>query len=151
METARCFPANSGTVYYLPGTTGWGSTFGGWPTALWYQPKPLILGNGWRFGRAEQPIRLHDFLEDGKVVGMDRDTDLAVVKIDRTNLPYLTFGDSDELKQGQIVLALGNPLGLDNSVSLGVVSAVSRQCEERRPHGLHSTDAPITQAIAAVR
>jgi hypothetical protein len=40
------FQGESGTVYYLPGTTGWGSTFGGWPTALWYQPQPQILGSG---------------------------------------------------------------------------------------------------------
>jgi hypothetical protein len=38
------FLDDSGTVYYLPGTTGWGSTYGGWPTALWYQPAPVILG-----------------------------------------------------------------------------------------------------------
>jgi len=38
--------ATAGTVYYLPGTTGWGSTFGGWPTAQWYQPQPQILGYG---------------------------------------------------------------------------------------------------------
>ncbi len=44
------FSGEFGTVYYLPGTTGWGSTFGGWPTALWYQPKPLILGNGGGLG-----------------------------------------------------------------------------------------------------
>jgi len=39
--------AGSGTVYYLPGTTGWDSTFGGWPTAGWYQPQPQILGSGY--------------------------------------------------------------------------------------------------------
>jgi hypothetical protein len=41
---------SSGTVYDLPGTTGWGATFGGWPTAEWYQPKPTILGNGYGLG-----------------------------------------------------------------------------------------------------
>jgi hypothetical protein len=40
------FAGDSGTAYYLPGTTGWGSTFAGWPTALWYQPQPQILGQG---------------------------------------------------------------------------------------------------------
>jgi serine protease Do len=80
---------------------------------------------------------------DGRVVGIDRDSDLAVVKIDRTNLPFLTFGDSDELKQGQIVLALGNPFGLDNSVSMGVVSAVSRQIKGDDPMVYIQTDAPI--------
>lgn len=79
----------------------------------------------------------------GTLVGMDRDTDLAVVKIDRKNLPYLTFGNSDDLKQGEIVLALGNPLGLENSVSMGVVSAVSRQVKSDDPMVYIQTDAPI--------
>jgi serine protease Do len=79
----------------------------------------------------------------GTLVGMDRDSDLAVIKIDRKNLPYLPFGDSDELKQGQIVLALGNPLGLDNSVSLGVVSAVARQIKPDDAMVYIQTDAPI--------
>jgi len=79
----------------------------------------------------------------GKVMGIDRDSDLAVVKIEKTKLPFLTLGDSDELKQGQIVLALGNPLGLDNSVSMGVVSAVSRQIKAEDPMVYVQTDAPI--------
>jgi serine protease Do len=77
------------------------------------------------------------------LVGVDRDSDLAVIKIDRKNLPYLTFGDSDDLKQGQVVLALGNPLGLDNSVSMGVVSAISRQIKPDDPMVYIQTDAPI--------
>ena len=79
----------------------------------------------------------------GTIIGTDHDSDLAVVKIDRQNLPYLTFGDSDKLKQGQIVLALGNPLGLDNSVTMGVVSAVSRQIKPGDPLVYIQTDAPI--------
>ncbi len=79
----------------------------------------------------------------GTLVGLDHDSDLAVIKIDQKNLPYLSFGDSDELKQGQIVLALGNPLGLDNSVSMGVVSAVSRQVKPENPMVYIQTDAPI--------
>ncbi len=79
----------------------------------------------------------------GTLVGVDRDTDLALVKIDKTNLPYLTLGNSDELKQGQIVMALGNPLGLDNSVSMGIVSAVSRQIKPDDTMVYIQTDAPI--------
>ena len=75
--------------------------------------------------------------------GIDHDSDLAVIKINRNNLPYLAFGDSDSLKQGQLVLALGNPLGLDNSVSLGVVSAVSRQVKPGDALSYIQTDAPI--------
>ncbi len=79
----------------------------------------------------------------GRLIGLDRDSDLAVIKIDSHNLPYLSFGNSDELKQGQIVLALGNPLGLDNSVSMGIVSAVSRQIKPEDPMVYIQTDAPI--------
>ena len=48
--TNTIFSPESGTVYYLPGTTGWASMFGGWPTALWYQPNPMILGCGYGLG-----------------------------------------------------------------------------------------------------
>lgn len=77
------------------------------------------------------------------VVGIDSETDLAVIKVRRTNLPYLVLSDSDQLKQGQVVLALGNPLGLDNSVSFGVVSAVARQLKPDDPMVYIQTDAPI--------
>ena len=79
----------------------------------------------------------------GTIVGVDRDSELAVSKIPRNKLPYLTFGDSDELKQGELVLALGNPLGLENSVSFGVVSAVARQIKPDDPMVYIQTDAPI--------
>jgi serine protease Do len=79
----------------------------------------------------------------GRIVGVDRDTDLAVIKIEKQNLPFLSFGNSDDLKQGEIVLAVGNPLGLDNSVSMGVVSAVSRQVKSDDPMVYIQTDAPI--------
>jgi serine protease Do len=79
----------------------------------------------------------------GNIIGIDHESDLAVIKVDGTNLPYLEFGDSDALKQGQLVLALGNPLGLDNSVSLGVVSAVSRQIKPDDSMVYIQTDAPI--------
>ncbi|MBV8551243.1 MAG: trypsin-like peptidase domain-containing protein [Acidobacteriaceae bacterium] len=79
----------------------------------------------------------------GTIVGVDRESDLAVIRVEKKNLPYLAFGDSGELKQGQIVLALGNPLGLDNSVSLGVVSAVARQVKPDNPMVYIQTDAPI--------
>lgn len=78
-----------------------------------------------------------------KVIGIDRETDLAVLKIEQTGLPHLTFGDSDQLRQGQLVLALGNPLGLEGSASLGVVSAVARQLKPDDPMIYIQTDAPI--------
>jgi serine protease Do len=79
----------------------------------------------------------------GEVVAIDIETDLAVIKVDERNLPVLAFGDSDDVKAGQLVLALGSPLGLYNSVSLGVVSAVARQLEPESPMIYIQTDAPI--------
>ena len=62
-----------------------------------------------------------------KVVGTDPATDLAVVKIDATALPVLEFGDSDAVKVGDAVLALGNPLGVGETVTSGIISAKGRQ------------------------
>jgi serine protease Do len=78
-----------------------------------------------------------------RIIGVDMETDLAVIKIDEPNLPALPFGDSDQLSAGQIVMALGSPLGLRNSVSLGVVSAVARQLEPESPMIYVQTDASI--------
>jgi len=61
------------------------------------------------------------------IVGRDPDTDLAVLKIDLTPLPVVTFGRSDQLKVGDVVLAIGNPLGLSQTVTHGIVSATGRQ------------------------
>jgi serine protease Do len=80
---------------------------------------------------------------DARIVGIDRGTDLALLKVDRTGLPTLPFGDSDSLSQGDIVLALGSPLGLKNSVSMGVVSAPARQISEDNPLAYIQTDASI--------
>jgi serine protease Do len=80
---------------------------------------------------------------DAKIVGQDRETDVAVLKIDATDLPHLTLGDSRELRQGQLVMAFGSPLGLQNSASLGVVSAIARQLKEDSPMIYIQTDASI--------
>jgi serine protease Do len=61
-----------------------------------------------------------------KVIGRDPNTDIALVKIDATNLPYLVWGNSDALKLGEWVLAVGNPLSLNSTVTAGIVSAKSR-------------------------
>jgi serine protease Do len=82
-------------------------------------------------------------LVGGQVVAIDEETDLAVIKIAERNLPAIEFGDSDALKPGQIVLALGSPLGLHNTVSMGVVSAIARQLEPESPMIYVQTDAAI--------
>jgi serine protease Do len=62
----------------------------------------------------------------GKVIGNDPKTDLSVIKIDADNLSFLNLGDSDDLKIGEIVLAIGNPYGLNQTITMGIVSAVGR-------------------------
>jgi len=81
---------------------------------------------------------------DAKLIGTDSDTDLAVIKIDAENLPMAKLGDSDKLSLGDDVIAIGNPLGLENSVSKGIVSGLNRQISDSK-RGLSSiqTDAPI--------
>jgi serine protease Do len=78
-----------------------------------------------------------------QIVSIDRETDLAVIKVDAQGLPTLTFGDSETLRPGQIVLAFGSPLGLESSVTLGVVSAVARQLTPEDPMIYIQTDATI--------
>ena len=80
---------------------------------------------------------------EAKLVGIDRRTDIAVLKIEMTGLPALELADSSELKQGQVVLAFGSPLGLENSVTLGVVSSTARQIDPENPAIYIQTDAPI--------
>src|ERR1700693_2846347 len=71
--------------------------------------------------------RMPDSTVSAKLVGVDREADLAVIKIEKTGLPKLTLGDSSKLRQGQLVMAFGNPLGLEGSVSMGIVSSTARQ------------------------
>lgn len=88
-------------------------------------------------------LRRHGRTVGGQIVAIDRETDLAVVKIEAKALPVLAFGDSDTLRPGQLVLAFGSPLGLDASVTLGIVSAVARQLTPEDPMIYIQTDAPI--------
>src|ERR1700692_2432626 len=82
-------------------------------------------------------------LFDAQLLAADRDSDLALLKIDATGLPALELSDSSDLKQGQLVLAFGSPLGLDNSVSMGVVSSVARKLDPDSPTIYVQTDAAI--------
>src|SRR4029078_1612223 len=82
-------------------------------------------------------------LVSAKLVAVDHETDLAVVKVEASGLATVAFGDSDSLAPGQIVLAFGSPLGLESTVTMGVVSAVARQLEPEDPMIYIQTDAPI--------
>ncbi len=73
-------------------------------------------------------VTLNDGREfEAAVKGADSRTDLAVLKIEETNLPYLNFGDSDALRAGEWVVAIGNPFGLEGTITKGIVSAKGRQ------------------------
>jgi serine protease Do len=78
-----------------------------------------------------------------QVVGIDRETDLAVLLLPEKGLPALSLGDSEAVRPGQLVVAFGSPLGLEGSVSLGVVSATARQLEPESPMIYLQTDASI--------
>jgi serine protease Do len=78
-----------------------------------------------------------------RVVGIDTITDLAVIKVDKPGMRALKFGDSDRVHPGELVLAFGSPLGLQDSVSLGVISAVNQQLDSDSPMVYLQTDAAI--------
>jgi len=106
-----------------------------------------ILTNEHVVHKAEKiKVTLSDGREfDGKVIGSDLDSDIAIVKIDSDDLPIVTLGDSDKLRVGEIVVAIGNPYGLQQTVTMGVVSAEGRSIpvEEHTYRNFIQTDAAI--------
>ena len=91
-------------------------------------PEGYILTNAHVVADAsEVTVRLTDRREfTAKVVGVDRRTDVAVIKIDGKDLPTVRIGDPGKLRPGEWVIAIGSPFGFDNSVTAGIVSALSR-------------------------
>ena len=84
---------------------------------------------------------------DARLVGADPPSDLAVLKVEASSLPVLTFGDSDRMRVGDVVLALGNPLGVGQTVTMGIISAKGRQTglSNGSFEDFLQTDAPINQ------
>jgi Do/DeqQ family serine protease len=84
---------------------------------------------------------------DAKVVGSDAPSDLAVLKINASGLPVLALGDSDRTRIGDVVLAIGNPLGIGQTVTMGIISAKGRQTglSNGSFEDFLQTDAPINQ------
>ena len=82
---------------------------------------------------------------EAKIIGTDEQTDLAVIKIDKTGLTKAEFADSDNIKVGEFAMAVGNPLGLQSSITCGVVSAVNREVTDSdgKTYNLIQTDAAI--------
>ncbi|MEW6408609.1 MAG: DegQ family serine endoprotease [Nitrospirota bacterium] len=87
-----------------------------------------ILTNNHVIGKADEiKVSFSDKREfKGKLIGADSKTDIAVIKIDAKDLPTVRWGDSDKLQVGEFVLAIGNPFGLNQTVTMGIISAVGR-------------------------
>lgn len=95
-------------------------------------------------GATQILVRLQDRREfNAKLIGSDPGTDLALLKVDAEGLPFLTFGDSNQVKVGEWVLAIGSPFGFENSVTVGVVSATGRSLGSERYVPFIQTDAAI--------
>jgi serine protease Do len=101
---------------------------GGMGSGVIVSPDGYILTNNHVIdGAREVTVTLPDKREfTGRIAGTDPKTDLAVVKVDGTNLPFVPWGDSSKLQVGEYVLAVGNPFGLNSTVTLGIVSALGR-------------------------
>jgi len=93
--------------------------------------------------QSHSAIKQRQALIPARLVGIDFETDLAVLKIERSGLVPLKLADSDEVRVGHLSLVFGSPRGLDGSVGMGVVSAVARQMKPDSPMVYIQTDAPI--------
>ena len=102
---------------------------GGLGSGIVISPDGLVLTNSHVVG-ASKEIRLRDMegiVTDARVLGVDPDTDLALLRADGAReLPYASLGNSKSLRRGQLVVAIGNPLGFESTVTAGVVSALGR-------------------------
>ncbi len=105
---------------------------GGLGSGMIYRNDGLILTNAHVVKGADTvTVTLSDGrkFKNAKVLGRDERTDIAVVKIDATDLPVVQLGDSDDVKVGNWAIAVGNPFGLDHTLTVGVISAKSREID----------------------
>ncbi len=87
----------------------------------------IITNNHVVEGAEDILVKLADNREyKGKVIGVDSRTDVAVIKINEKNLPTIPWGNSDKLKVGEMILAVGNPYGLSHTITMGIISALGR-------------------------
>ena len=107
----------------------------------------IVTNNHVVDGADELTVTLNDNKEySARIIGADKKTDLALIKIDGKNLPAITVANSDDVKVGEWVLAIGNPLGLNNTVTAGIVSAKARTMgEQGTVSSMIQTDAAINQ------
>ena len=104
----------------------------------------IVTNNHVVDGADELTVTLHDSKEySARIIGADKTTDLALIKIDGKNLPAIRIANSDNVKVGEWVLAIGNPLGLNNTVTAGIISAKARTLGANGVESFIQTDAAI--------
>ena len=104
----------------------------------------IVTNNHVVDGADELTVTLNDNQEhSARIIGTDKTTDLALIKIDGKNLPAITKANSNDIKVGEWVLAVGNPLGLNNTVTAGIVSAKARSLGANGVESFIQTDAAI--------
>ena len=106
----------------------------------------IVTNNHVVDGADELTVTLNENSKEysARIIGADKTTDLALIKIDAKNLPAIAIANSDDVKVGEWVLAVGNPLGLNNTVTAGIVSAKARQMGEGVT-SMIQTDAAINE------
>ena len=107
----------------------------------------IVTNNHVVDGADELTVTLNENSKEysARVIGADATTDLALIKIDAKNLPAIVIANSDDVKVGEWVLAVGNPLGLNNTVTAGIVSAKARSMNTGGITSMIQTDAAINQ------
>ena len=104
----------------------------------------IVTNNHVVEGADELTVTLHDNKEySARIIGTDKTTDLALIKIDAKNLPAITIANSEDIKVGEWVLAVGNPFNLTNTVTAGIVSAKGRSLYKNGVESFIQTDAAI--------
>ena len=104
----------------------------------------IVTNNHVVEGADELTVTLNDNKEySARIIGTDKTTDLALIKIDGKNLPAITIADSEKIKVGEWVLAVGNPFNLTNTVTAGIVSAMGRSLYQNGVESFIQTDAAI--------
>jgi len=125
-----------------------GREFVGLGSGFIVDPQGYVVTNNHVVSKAEKiTVILQDNTRhEAKVIGRDEKTDLALIKIDaKEKLPFVTWGDSDQAKVGDWVVAVGNPFGLGGTVTAGIVSAVGRNIDEGPYDEYMQIDAPINR------
>jgi S1-C subfamily serine protease len=132
--------------------------FGGQPTIFQHREQTLgsgviVSAQGQGYVLTNNHVIAHAadiqvLLYDGRIakaslVGADEESDLAVLKIDASSLPVIRMADQQQVRPGDVVLAIGNPLGLNQTVTMGIVSAIGRQLNSSSAEDFIQTDAAI--------